>query len=79
MNTIEIRTRLHEEIDQSDDRPLKMIFAIINEYKDADNIDESRKQLVMEERAKYPNGEGKSYSWEEVKNIALSKGRPNDF
>ena len=79
MNTIEIRTRLHEEIDHSDDRLLKMIFAIINEYKDADNIDESRKQLVMEERAKYLKGEGKSYSWEEVKNIALSKDRPNDI
>ncbi len=79
MNTIEIRTRLHEEIDHSDDRLLKMIFAIINEYKEADNIDESRKQLVMEERAKYLKGEGKSYSWEEVKNIALSKDRRNDI
>ncbi|MCF8451187.1 MAG: hypothetical protein K9G49_15035 [Taibaiella sp.] len=79
MNTIEIRARLHEEIEHCDDRLLKMIFAIINEYKDADNLDENRKQLVIEERAKYLKGEGKSYSWEEVKKIALSKDRPNDF
>ncbi len=32
-----------------------------------------RKILVQEEREKYLRGEGKSFSWEEVKNKALNK------
>ena len=36
---------------------------------DADNL---RKQLVMEERASYLKGEGKSFSWDEVKDMAIN-------
>jgi hypothetical protein len=32
-----------------------------------------RKQLIQEEREKYLRGEGRSFSWEEVKNMALNK------
>jgi hypothetical protein len=34
-----------------------------------------RKQLIQEERQKYLRGEGKSFSWEEVKEIDPSKKR----
>jgi hypothetical protein len=32
-----------------------------------------RRQLVREEREKYLKGEGKSYSWDEVKKMAMDK------
>jgi hypothetical protein len=35
--------------------------------------DDLRKQLVMEERANYMKGEGKSFSWEQVKDMAINK------
>ena len=39
---------------------------------DADT-DDLRKQLVMEERAKYLKGDGKSFNWDEVKDMAVNK------
>ncbi|MES1217637.1 MAG: hypothetical protein ABUT20_19165 [Bacteroidota bacterium] len=41
--------------------------------KEEPGTDDLRKQLVMEERAKYLKGEGKSFSWDEVKNMAVNK------
>jgi hypothetical protein len=32
-----------------------------------------RRKLIQEEREKYLRGDGRSYSWEEVKNMALNK------
>ena len=41
----------------------------------ADEIDTDlqRKNLVLAEREKYLKGEGKSYAWDEVKQMALKK------
>jgi len=36
-----------------------------------------RKQLIQEERQKYLLGEGKSYSWDQVKEMAVNKGKRN--
>jgi hypothetical protein len=43
----------------------------------SEDSDDLRKQLVMEERATYLNGEGKSFTWDEVKNMALNKEKRN--
>ena len=43
--------------------------------REGDGTDDLRKQLVMEEREKYLKGEGKSFSWDEVKAMATSKVR----
>ena len=43
------------------------------------DTDDLRKQLVMEERAKYLKGEGKSFSWDEVKGMAVNKEKRNDL
>ena len=43
---------------------------------DIDAID-LRKQLIMEERALYLKGEGKSFAWDEVKNMAANKEKRN--
>jgi hypothetical protein len=36
-----------------------------------------RKKLILEEREKHLRGESKSYSWAEVKNMALNKDQRN--
>ncbi|MBX9783643.1 MAG: hypothetical protein K2X48_10150 [Chitinophagaceae bacterium] len=43
----------------------------------SDETDDLRKQLVMEERARYLKGEGRSYSWDDVKAMALNKDLRN--
>ena len=37
------------------------------------NVADLRKMLIQEEREKYLRGEGKSYSWDEVKKAARNK------
>jgi hypothetical protein len=77
MTVVEIKNKLHQQIDTSDERLLKMIYALVKEYKEeGDDIDEARMTLIMEERERYLAGEGKSYSWEEVKDMAINKKRP---
>ena len=36
-----------------------------------------RKQLIEEERQNYLQGEGRSFSWEEVKEMAVNKDKRN--
>lgn len=50
---------------------------VLLKKEDADT-DDLRKQLVMEEREKYLKGEGKSFSWEEVKALAGDKDRKKE-
>jgi len=42
-----------------------------------EDANDLRKQLVMEERVAYLKGEGKSYSWDEVKDMAVNKEKRN--
>jgi hypothetical protein len=41
--------------------------------KNETEVADLRKKLIQEEREKYLRGEGSSFSWEEVKNMALHK------
>ena len=41
------------------------------------NTDGLRKQLIMEERERYLKGEGRSYTWNEVKEMAANKEKRN--
>jgi hypothetical protein len=45
---------------------------------DAD-LTEIRRNMVQEEREKYLKGEGISYSWEEVKQMAIDKEKRNCY
>jgi len=42
-----------------------------------DEPEEVRKRLIREEREKYLRGEGRSFSWEEVKGMARNKDQRN--
>lgn len=43
----------------------------------SEDADDLRKQLVMKERASYLKGEGRSFNWEEVKDMAANKEKRN--
>lgn len=45
--------------------------------KESDDPDAMRRQLVMEEREKYLTREGKSFTWEQVKEMAVEKEKRN--
>lgn len=77
MTVLEIKSQLHEQIEHSDERLLKIIYAIVKEYgQETDDIDDVRKKLILAERERYLTGTGKSYSWEEVKNMAVNNKKP---
>jgi len=61
MNTTEIKTKLHDQIEHSDERLLKMVYALMNEYTNDANEDteNARKKLVRAERENYLAGTGK--------------------
>lgn len=40
---------------------------------DSEDVDTLRRRMIQEERRKYLQGEGRSYSWEQVKAMALNK------
>ena len=45
--------------------------------KEETDSDDLRELLVMEERAKYLKGGGESFSWDEVKGMAVNKEKRN--
>lgn len=53
-----------------------MTVVEIKNNEEEKNDDDLRKKLVIEERERYLAGVGKSYSWEEVKDMAINKKRP---
>ena len=64
MKTINIRQRLHQFIDNIEDKKAKAIYTLF-----ADDIDPElkRKDLILTERKKVLKGEGKLYSWKRYK------------
>ena len=70
MTTTTIRKKLHQFIDKMDDKKAAAIYTIFLD--EADPVVQ-RKNLVLAEREKYLKGEGKSYSWAKVKQMALNK------
>jgi hypothetical protein len=76
MTTSIIRQKLHQFIDAIEDKKAAAIYTLLE---DEMNTSEQRKKLVMAEREKYLNGEGKSYSWDEIKKMATNKTERHDL
>ncbi len=70
MEGINIRQKLHEFIDTIEDKKAEAIYTLLIDEID---LDEKRKKLVNSEREKYLRDEGKSYSWDEVKQMPMNK------
>lgn len=70
MEIINIRQKLHQLIDMIEDKKAEAIYTL---FEDEMNTDAKRRNLIQLEREKYLNEEGKSYSWDEVKQMAIDK------
>ncbi|HEV2831383.1 MAG TPA: hypothetical protein VGW31_05320 [Hanamia sp.] len=70
MEIINIRQKLHQLIDMIEDKKAEAIYTL---FEDEMNTDAKRRNLIQLEREKYLNEEGKSYSWDEVKQMATDK------
>ncbi len=72
MEASTVRQRLHEFIDTIEDKKAEAIYTL---FIDEIDIDTNRKNLVQMEREKYLQEKGKSYSWDEVKEMAMDKDK----
>ena len=72
MNTSIIREKLHQFIDAIEDKKAEAIYTLLADQMDADA---QRKRLINAERENYLSGTGKSYSTDEVREMAINKDR----
>jgi hypothetical protein len=78
MTTTTIREKLHHYIDNSDEKLLKLMFALAKEYNEDDDDFEYEFtaediKVFDERRAKRLSGESKTYNWQEAKDIITGK------
>ena len=77
MQTLSIRQKLHQYIDNSDEKLLKMMFAMAKEYNEDDDFEYEFTtediKIFDERRKKRLSGESKTYSWQETKDIITGK------
>lgn len=77
MQTTSIRQRLHQYVDKSDDKLLKLMYALAKEYNEDDDFEYDFTaediKLFDERREKRLRGESKTYSWQEAKDIITGK------
>lgn len=74
MTQADIRQKLHEFIDTIEDKKAEAIYIL---FEDDINNDLRWLNIIEEERASYFKGQGKSYSWDEVKMMAENKDSRN--
>ncbi|MDI9365354.1 MAG: hypothetical protein QM541_10415 [Flavobacterium sp.] len=67
MNTLLLKEKLHQYIDDSDDKLLKIMYAIAKEYNEDDSIEDADVILLDARKEKRLSGESKLYSWAEAK------------
>ena len=70
MKTEIIREKLHKIINEMDDQKAEGAYSLLTGEFETDSI---RRQLIRYEREKFMRGEGESYSWDEVKKMAVNK------
>ena len=70
MTTVAMRKKLVDYMKVADDKKVKAIYTMVE-----DEIETGlqRRKLIQAERDRYLSGEGKSYNWEEVKQMATDK------
>jgi len=75
METSTIKEKLHRFVDNGDEKLLKMLYAVANEYSGEDDfiftdadIDEFEKRSTNRR-----NGKSKTHSWQEAKQMIIAK------
>jgi hypothetical protein len=68
MQVLSIRERLHQYVDKSDEKLIKLLYALAKEYNDDDDFEYEFTaediQLFDERRKKRLLGESNTYSWQ---------------
>ena len=79
MQTTVIREKLHQYIDSSDEKLLKLMLALAKEYNEDENYDyefsEADIKMLDERREKRINGESRTYTWQEAREHITNKHR----
>lgn len=77
MEATDIREKLHNYVNNSDEKLLKLLYALAKEYNDEDSFEYEFSQEDIEDfeqrKAKRISGESKTYSWKEAKEIISGK------
>ncbi len=77
MTAIKIRQKVHSIIDNSDDRILKVVYAMLKEYAKAEvesSILSDEQKIEIDRRwNNHKNGKSKSYSIEEVNKFVAAR------
>jgi len=73
MQAVDIREILHEYVDSSDEKLLKLMLALAKEYNEEDEIDAAEIRLLDERRQSRLNGESTLHTWNEVKKAITNK------
>ncbi len=71
METTLIKEKLHKYINESDDRLLKIMYAIAKEYNDDDNAFDIA--LLDARRTSRMAGDSKLHNWAEAKQMIIAK------
>lgn len=83
MKVTDIRIKVHQYVDRSDDKLLKLMYALARDYNgDEMNEDEFLPEDIetFEQRtASRLTGESNTYNWQEAKQIVLGKSGWNDL
>ncbi|HEY0244720.1 MAG TPA: hypothetical protein VGC01_04080 [Mucilaginibacter sp.] len=77
MQTTSIRQKLHQYVDNSDEKLLKLMFALAKEYNEDDDFGYEFTaediKVFDERRQKRLSGESSTYNWPEAKQIITRK------
>ncbi|GGB10518.1 hypothetical protein [Puia dinghuensis] len=72
-----LRQKLHQYIDQGDDKLLKLMYAVAKEYNEDDDFEyqftDEEIKLFEERTARRLSGESKTYNWKDAKEIIIGK------
>ncbi len=73
MEPASIRQKLHQYIDKGDDKLLKLMYVVAREYNEDDDFEyqftDEEIKIFEQRTAKRENGESKTYSWKDAKEI----------
>ena len=74
---IDIRKRIHDFVDQADEKMLRIFNELISakSSEDESSIPKSFYEELDKRRERHLKGESKSYTWEEVKNKARTSAK----
>jgi ATP-dependent protease HslVU (ClpYQ) peptidase subunit len=73
MNTVTLKEKLHQYVDDSDDKLLKIMYAIAKEYNEDENFDEVDIDMLEARRNNRLHGKSKVYSWADAKQMITAK------